>query len=184
MADKYIAIVFPDGRHASDGLHALWKLDAEGEPTVHGAVVVTRDTFGEVVVVQKENSPPWRTAAGLGLGGLLGALAGPAGAAIGAGKGAEIGAAAGGVAGLIGDVSEHTTYLQALVDSANVLPVGQYAVIAEISESWDEPLDRRMAELGGTVFRRAKSDVRNDKWEDYNSVLYPYDYSPRIVNAA
>ncbi len=83
MADKYIAVVFPDGERATSGLHALWKLDDGGDITVHGAVVVTRDALGEIVVVQKDTSPPWRTAARVGLGALLGALAGPAGAAIG-----------------------------------------------------------------------------------------------------
>jgi uncharacterized membrane protein len=168
MADKYIAVVFPDGKRASSGLHALWNLDSTGDITVHGAVIVTRDSLGEIVVVQKDTTPPWRTAAGVGLGALIGALAGPAGAAIGAAGGAGIGAAAGGLAGLTAGV---------------VLSQGQYAVIGEIAESWDVPLDDRMSALGGKVFRRAKSDVRDDKWDDYDSVLYPYDYEPRIVKA-
>ena len=64
-----------------------------------------------------------------------------------------------------------------------VLSQGQYAVIGEIAESWDVPLDDRMSALGGKVFRRAKSDVRDDKWDDHDSVLYPYDYEPRVVKA-
>lgn len=183
MADKYVAIVFPDGEMATKGLHELWKLDDTGDITVHGAVVVTRDHFDEIVVVQKDTTPPWRTAAGLGLGALIGALAGPAGAAIGAARGAGIGAAAGGFAGLTADVAKGDTNNQALVDAGAVLGKGQYAVIGEIAESWDVPLDTKMSELGGTVYRRAKSDVRDDKWDDYDSVLYPYDYEPRVVSA-
>jgi len=183
MADKYIAVVFPDGQRASSGLHALWNLDSTGDITVHGAVIVTRDSLGEIVVVQKDTTPPWRTAAGVGLGALIGALAGPAGAAIGAAGGAGIGAAAGGLAGLTADLSKSDTNDQALIDAGVVLSVGQYAVIGEIAESWDVPLDDRMSALGGKVFRRAKSDVRDDKWDDYDSVLYPYDYEPRIVKA-
>ena len=183
MAEKYIAVVFPNGERASSGLHALWKLDDSGDITVHGAVVVTRDKFGEIVVVQKDTTPPWRTAVGLGLGALIGALAGPAGAAIGAAKGAGIGAAAGGLVGLTTDVAKNDTNNQALLDASAVLPDGQYAVIGEVAEYWDVPLDKRMSELGGKVYRRAKSDVRHDKWDDYDSVLYPYDYEPRIVSA-
>lgn len=183
MAEKYVAVVFPDAERAGTGLHALWNLDDTGDITVHGAVVVKRDALGEIVVVQKDTTPPWRTAAGLGLGALIGALAGPAGAAIGAARGAGIGAAAGGLAGLTGDVAKGDTNDQALLDAGVVLPKGQYAVIGEIAESWDVPLDTKMSALGGTVYRRAKSDVRNDKWEDYDSVLYPYDYEPRIVSA-
>jgi uncharacterized membrane protein len=183
MAEKYIAVVFPDAERARTGLHALFSLDDSGDITVHGAVVVRRDEFDEIVVVQKDTTPPWRTAAGIGLGALIGAIAGPAGAAIGAAKGAGIGAAAGGLAGLTGDVAKGDTNNQALLDAGAVLPQGQYAVIGEIAESWDVPLDTRMSELGGRVYRRAKSDVRNDKWDDYDSVLYPYDYEPRIVSA-
>ena len=181
--EKYIAVVFPDGERASNGLHALWHLDGTGDITVHGAVIVKRDSLGEIVTLQKDTTPPWRTAAGLGLGALIGALAGPAGAAVGAAKGAGIGAAAGGFAGLATDVAKADTNNQALIDAGAVLSVGEYAVIAEISESWDQPVDNRMSELGGKVYRRAKSDVRNDKWGDYDSVLYPYDYEPRIVEA-
>ena len=183
MAEKYIAVVFPSGERASSGLHALWNLDGTGDITVHGAVVVTRDKLGEIVIEEKDTTPPWRTAAGLGLGALIGALAGPAGAAIGAAKGAGIGAAAGGIAGLTADVAKADTNNQALIDAGGVLGTGQYAVIGEISESWDAPLDTKMSDLGGKVYRRAKSDVRNDKWDDYDSVLYPYDYEPRIVKA-
>jgi uncharacterized membrane protein len=181
--DKYIAVVFPDANGAVKGLHALWSLDNSGDITVHGAVVVTRDAAGEIVVEQKDTTPPWRTAAGLGLGALIGALAGPAGAAIGAAKGAGIGAAAGGLAGVVGDVAKADTDDQALVDAGVILPAGKHAVIGEITEAWDAPLDSRMSDLGGKVYRRAKGDVRNDKWDDYDSVLYPYDYEPRIVSA-
>jgi hypothetical protein len=137
MADKYVAIVFPDRVHATAGLHALWHLDDTGDITVHGAVVVTHDDLGEIAIVPAETHAPWRTAAGLGLGALLGALGAP-----------------------------------------------EYAVIGEIAEDWEPPLDDRMAELGGKISRRLKSDVRSDKWDGYNSVLYPYDYEPRIVNLA
>jgi len=181
--DKYVAVVFPDAESAAKGLHALWRLDNSGDITAYGAVVVTRSKNGEIAVVQKETSPPWRTAIGLSLGALIGALAGPAGAAVGAARGAGIGAAAGGVAGLGGDIVHADTDDQALVDAGRVMRPGQYAVIGEISESWDVPLDTAMQQLGGTVYRRAKSDVRTDKYEDYNSVMYPYDYEPRIVSA-
>lgn len=184
MGERYVAVVFPDGNRATNGLHALWTLDASGDITVHGAAVVTRDALGEVAVVQKDTTPPWRTAAGIGFGALIGALAGPAGAAIGAAGGAGIGAAAGGLAGLTVDIAKGDTNEQALVDAGAVLPDGSYAVIAEIAESWDVPLDKRMAELGGKVYRRARADVRDDKWDDYDSVLYPYDYEPRVVSAA
>lgn len=140
MADKYIAAVFPNGESAREGLHALWRLDTDGDVNVHGAVLVRRDKFGEIVVVQKDTNAPWRTAAGLALGALIGAFAGPAGAAAGAARGAAIGAAAGGVVGVAADVAKADTNKQALVDSAEVLPIGRYAVIAEIGRAGTSPL--------------------------------------------
>lgn len=182
MADKYLAAVFPDGESAREGLHALWRLDTSGDVTVHGAVLVRRNKLGEIVVVQKDTNAPWRTAAGLALGALIGALAGPVGAAAGAVRGAAIGATAGGVVGVTADIAKADTNKQALVDSAKILPLEHYAVIAEIGESWDEPVDRTMGKLGGKIYRRATGDVRNDKWDDINSVLFPFDYEPKIVS--
>ena len=43
-----------------------------------------------------------------------------------------------------------------------------------MSEDWTSPIDTRMKELGGVVYRRARSEVEDDSW--YDSYLYPYDY--------
>lgn len=86
------------------------------------------------------------------------------------------------MAGIAGDASKADTDKQALVDSADVLPQGTYGVIAEIDEDWKTPIDTSMAAVGGRVHRRSKSAVDADKWSDYNSVLYPYDYSPKIAS--
>ena len=42
---------------------------------------------------------------------------------------------------------------------------GKSAVVAEISEGWITPLDTRMEELGGTVFRRYRADVEDAQIE-------------------
>src|SRR5271166_1853366 len=105
--DNYVAIVFNSEAKASDGLHQLWNLDAQGDITVHGAAVIQRDGFGYTQVAAKQTDPGLRTALGIGVGALLGALAGPIGAAAGAsiavGTAAGVGAAAGGVVGLTAD---------------------------------------------------------------------------------
>src|SRR5271165_3975744 len=110
---NYIAVIFKDTRRAYKGLHALWRLDAEGIITVHGTTVVHRDESGEFQVDTKETHPALATAVGVGVGALLGALAGPAGAAIGASGGAALGAATGGVAGFGADLSRADTRRQA-----------------------------------------------------------------------
>jgi len=71
---------------------------------------------------------------------------------------------------------------QAAGETGFFLGAGQSAVIADVSEDWTSPIDTRMANLGGTVYRRAKSDMEDDVWfdDDYipDSYLYPYEYIP------
>jgi len=176
---NYIAVVFDDMSKAYEGLHALWQLDGEAQITVHGTAVVHRNDWGEYQVDTKETHPALATAVGVGIGALLGALAGPAGAAVGAAKGAAIGAGTGGVVGAGADLARADTRDQASLETAYVLRTGQSAVIADVSEESTSPIDTRMRDLGGIVYRRARSDVHQDVWfDDYDPYLYPYEYVP------
>jgi len=181
---NYVAVVFNNESKAYEALHALWQLDSAGEVTVHGTAVVHRDDLGYFQVDTKETHPALATAVGVGVGALLGALAGPAGAAVGAAGGAAIGAATGGAAGLIADAGRADTRDEAAAETGFVLGYGQSAVIADVSEDWTSPIDTRMGDLGGVVYRRAKSAVEDNVWYDdpglypYDYYLYPYEYIP------
>jgi len=180
---NYIAVVFDNSSKAYEALRALWQLDYADEITVHGAAVVHRDNLGQFQVDTKETHPALATAVGVGVGALLGALAGPAGAAVGAAGGAGIGAAAGGVSGLLADAGRADTRHQAGVETQFVLGDGQSAVIADVSEDPTSVIDDRMKSLGGVVYRRAKSALKDDAWFDdgyypYDYYLYPYEYIP------
>ena len=179
---NYIAVVFDDSSKAYEGLHALWQLDDSTDITVHGTAVIHRDSLGQIQVDTKETHPALGTAVGVGIGALLGALAGPAGAAIGAAGGAAVGAATGGMVGVAADLSRADTREQAAAETGFVLGNGQSAVLANVSEDWTSPVDTRMKSLGGTVYRRAKDDVEDDSWFEYDDYysyyLYPYEYIP------
>src|SRR5271170_2234325 len=179
---NYVAVVFDDRSKAYEGLHALWQLDAGGEITVHGTTVVHRNDWGDFQVDTKETHPALATAVGVGVGALLGLLAGPAGAAVGAAGGAAVGAATGGMVGAVADIGRADTRDEARAETSFVLARGQSAVIADVSEDWPSMIDTRMRDLGGTVYRRAKGDVRDDVWFDDDfvpsSYLYPYEYVP------
>lgn len=181
--DNYIAIVVDNDATAYDTLHALWALDASGDITVHGAAVVHRDSTGYVNVATKDTDPGVRTIIGIGIGAIIGALAGPAGAAAGAAAGsavasaAGIGAAAGGLVGGTADIVKASEHEQAETETEFVLPRGESAVIAEVSEDWTMPVDQLAKRFNGSVYRRAKSDIHDDEW-DWDSALYPYDYAP------
>lgn len=175
---NYIAIVFREKAKAYEALHGLWQLDSAGDITVHGTAVVHRDLFGQFRVDTKETHPALATAIGVGVGALLGLFAGPVGIAVGVAAGAGIGAAAGGVVGALADAGRADTRSNAFADTAFILANGQSAVIADVTEEWMSPVDRRMQDLGGTVHRRAKSAVRNDDPWFYDNYFYPYEYIP------
>jgi len=181
---NYIAVVFENEATAYRGLHALWQLDSAEEITVHGTAVVHRDDVGLVQVDTKETHPALATAVGVGIGALIGALLGPAGAAAGAAAGsaaatgAAVGAATGATIGVISDLNRSDTRDEAFRETRSVLGLGQSAVIADVTEDWPSTIDDRMRDLGGTVYRRPKSDVSNDKWWDDYPYLYPYEYVP------
>ena len=181
---NYIAVVFNDSAKAYQGLSALWVLDDEGAVTVHGTAVVHRNSWGAFEVDTKHTNPALATAAGVGIGALLGLLAGPAGAAVGAAGGAAIGAATGGVVGLTTDLVRSDNRDQAAAEARLVIGNGQSAVIADVSEDWTTPIDTRMRELGGVVYRRSTSAVDDDAWVGdpyyypYDAYLYPYPYYP------
>jgi hypothetical protein len=89
---------------------------------------------------------------GTSLGSLIGVLAGPVGLAVGASAGLLAGAAA--------DVNNAGIGYDFIDDVSKVLSPNRVAVIAEIDEDWTTPVDTRMEALGGTVFRRALSEVK------------------------
>src|SRR5262249_27245131 len=51
-------------------------------------------------------------------------------------------------------------------DVAKDLLPNRVAVVAEIDEDWTTPVDTRMEAIGGTVFRRALSEVKNTIYEE------------------
>jgi uncharacterized membrane protein len=184
--DNYVALVFDNDSKAFEGLHALWTLDAKGDVTVHGAAVLHRDPNGYIEVATKQTEPGVRTVLGIAVGALLGALAGPIGAASGAaiatGTAAGVGAAAGGAVGMTADAVKASEHDQAAFETRFVLPKGKSAVVAEVSEDWTAPIDTKTKELGGVVYRRSKSSIRNDQWDwDYSDNLYASDYEPTFA---
>jgi len=189
--DNYVAIVFNTDEQAFQGLHALWNLDDRGDITVHGAAVIHRDAYGHVDVATKNDDPGVRTIVGTGIGALLGALAGPVGSALGiagaasvaAGTAAGIGAVAGNVMGLTADAVKAGEHEEAVYETQFAMKTGQAAVIAEVSESSNEPIDTVEQRLGGTVFRRAKGEIQDSSFfgGDYADYLYPYDYDPHFA---
>jgi len=151
--DRMLVVVFDTESKAYEGKKAILELENEGSIVVYGYAVVAKNANGTTTVKQSDDPGPLGTLVGTSLGSLIGLLGGPAGLAIGA----AVGVLAGGTADLhnarIGDD---------FVDdvSTELLP-NKFAVVAEIQEDWTTPVDLRMEAIGGTVFRRALSDVNH-----------------------
>jgi uncharacterized membrane protein len=149
--DRMVVVVFDKENKAYEGKKALLSLDAEGSISVYASVVVAKHADGTVSVKQADDPGPIGTLVGTSLGSLIGLLGGPAGLAIGASLGL--------VGGGIFDLNNVRIGEDFLDDVTKTLTPNKFAVVAEIDEDWTTPLDTRMEAIGGSVFRRALSDV-------------------------
>ena len=150
--DRMLVAVFDDETKAYAGKKALVELDREGSIGVYGYAIVKKNADGTSSVKQSDEVFPLGGLTGTTLGALVGALGGPAGAAIGATLGLGAGAGV--------DIYNYGVGVDYFDDVDKVLTPGKVAVVAEIEEDWTAPVDNRMDAIGGVVFRRSISEVR------------------------
>jgi uncharacterized membrane protein len=151
--DRMLVVVFNNGANAYEGKRALLELDDDGSISLYGYAVLAKDADGTATIKQGDDSGPIGSLVGTSLGSLIGLLGGPAGLAIGA----AAGLAAGGTA----DLNNARIGEDFIDDVSKQLLPNRVAVIADIDEDWTTPVDTRMEAIGGTVFRRALSDVKD-----------------------
>jgi multidrug resistance efflux pump len=82
-----------------------------------------------------------------------------------------IGAAAGLAVGAAVDVNNAGIGYDFIDDVTKVLLPNRVAVIAEIDEDWTTPVDNRMEAIGGIVFRRALSDVKQTIHDEHIAAM-------------
>lgn len=155
--NKVVVVVFGDEKQAYEGSRAMRDLHQEGSITLYADAVITKDPAGKASIRKADDPGPEGTLVGLLVGSLAGLVAGPVGLGVGAGTGTLIGAAFDlARLGIDGDfVNEVKEFL---------LP-GHSAVIAEIDEVWQTPLDTRMDSLSGQIFRRSRIQVEDAYYE-------------------
>jgi uncharacterized membrane protein len=153
IMDRMLVVVFDNEVKAYEGKKALLQLDGEGSISVYAYAVLAKHADGTASVKQGDDSGPIGTLLGTSFGSLVGLLGGPVGLAIGA----SVGVLAGSAVDLHG-VGIGEDFID---DVTKVLTPNKVAVVAEIEEDWTTPLDTRMEAIGGTVFRRALSDVKH-----------------------
>jgi len=156
--DRMLVVVFENESKAYEGKKALLQLDAEGSIGVYGYAVVAKNADGTATVKQGDDAGPLGTLVGTALGSLVGAIFGPVGLVVGASAGMAGGATADLVNAGIG-----TDFVD---DVTKALSPSRVALVAEIEEDWTTPVDTRMEPLGGIVYRRALSEVRQQVYEE------------------
>ena len=149
--ENLIVIIFDDELKAYDAFRALSVLDQEGSISVHAKAVVTKNTEGKTIVKQEEDSPPISTVGGTAIGALIGLFGGPIGLGVGAMSGA--------LTGSILDLERAGVDSEFVDEAYSKLTPGKWAVVADISEEWQTPVDARMAALGGIVLRSPRRSV-------------------------
>jgi uncharacterized membrane protein len=147
-----LVVVFDSETKAYEGRKVLHQLEDEGSIVVYAYAVVGRNADGTATVKQSDDQGPVGTLLGTTLGSLIGLLGGPVGFAIGAG----VGLLAGGTV----DLNNARIGEDFLDDVRQALQPNKFAVAAEIQEDWTTPVDTRMEAIGGKVYRRALSEVK------------------------
>jgi uncharacterized membrane protein len=148
-----LVVVFGNESQAYEGKKVLEKLDIDGYLTVYRHAMVMKSPDGTITVRESDDRGPYGLLVGTALGSLIGVLGGLAGIGIGG----TIGLVAGGAVDLHGArVAEDF-----VDDVAKALLPNRAAVVAEIEEDTTGPVDTQMEAIGGTVFRRALSEVKH-----------------------
>jgi len=74
-----------------------------------------------------------------------------------------VGASLGGLTGLIVDLNRSGVDVEFVNDVSDALTPGRFALLADIQEGWTAPVDTRLREHGGLIFRRLRSEVIEDQ---------------------
>jgi uncharacterized membrane protein len=156
--DRMLVVVFDNEAKAYEGKRALLQLDAEGSLSAYAYAVLAKQADGKATIKQGDDSGPLGTLANTAVGSLVGVLGGPLGVAVGATTGALVGSAF--------DLNNARVGEDFIDDVNKQLGPNKVALIAEVEEDWTTPVDTRMEALGGKVFRRALSEVKQTIHEE------------------
>jgi uncharacterized membrane protein len=150
-----LVAVFGDETKAYEGSEALKELDSEGSISVHSEAVVKKNDDGSLATKEISSDFPIRTAGGTAIGALIGVLGGPIGLAAGTATGA--------LAGYMADLHRAGVDADYVDEVSAKLTPGKWAVVSDISEEWETPVDTKMQALGGSVIRVTRVSVQKEQ---------------------
>ena len=155
--DKMIVTVFDNESQAYEASQALRDLHFEGSVLVYSGAVISKDADGNVQLRAIDDEGPIGTAVGMAFGSLFGAVAG---GPIGMLAGTEIG----GWTGLFADAYNYDRGTEFVSEVANRLDEGKCALVIQVDEGWTAPVNARLEEIGGQVYRRDLERVEAEQW--------------------
>jgi uncharacterized membrane protein len=161
--DRMLVVVFDNETKAYEGKKKLQELDGDGTVIVYGYAVVGKNADGTATVKQSDDWGSLGTLIGTSLGTLIGLLGGPTGMVIGATVGL--------IGGATADMNNARIGIDFVEDVVKVLLPNRVAVVAEIEEDSTSPVDTRMEAIGGTVFRRAISEVKHTIHDEHIAAI-------------
>ena len=153
--NKMIVAVFDTEEKAFEGLSALKNLHGDGDITIHATAVLTKDEDGKLFVKSKSDKGPVGMAVGVLSGALIGIIGGPVGMAVGATIGM--------LGGMYYDLDKSGIDAGFVDEVSAAMTEKNIVVVADVEESWTVPVDTRIEQLGGMVFRRNRYEVVEDQ---------------------
>ena len=145
--EKMIVAVFDNEPKALEGLQTFRDLDREGHISLYDVQMVAKEPSGAVRVIDYPDISSFAMpAGGTAVGALVGLLGGPVTAVLGG--------AAGLLLGTIGGLEETGVTDEFVSDVKAALTPGKAAVVADVAEEWETPVDTELEHAGGVVYRR------------------------------
>lgn len=152
---KFIVVVLPTETKAYEATLELKALHDENSLTVYNMAVIAKSADGLIAVKETDDHGPFGIGLGAVVGGLIGVFGGPAGLIAGVAGGALLGS--------MNDLFNLGLSAKFIEKISTELAPGKSAVIAEIDEVWQTPLDTRMETLGGIVLRNWRGDFEDEQ---------------------
>ena len=157
--DNVLVVTFGEDaekdQNAYQALTDLKQLDSQGQISIAGAAVVSRDPDGRVDVKSEVGDAPYTGTASGGLVGLLiGIIGGPLGVLIGGTYGMLVGS--------LFDIDDAETTESVLGEISKQVQPTRTALLAQVTEQSPDVIDAAMARLGGEVMRRPAVDVEDE----------------------
>jgi uncharacterized membrane protein len=154
--ERMLVVVFDAEDKAYDAANTLERLKDLSVIALEADAIVTKNLRAETTVAHSHTLDPQATMGATAVGTLIGMFGGPVGLVVGAVTGALVGASADLVRARVGG-----DFVEEIVEA---LEPGKTALVAQIDEEDTEPIDSRMASLGGRVFRRELQEVEDDAY--------------------